>query len=561
MDVPLYRQIRYLGKYLRPHKAILIVSLTLSIVSTALGLIQPYFAKLFIDRIFIPRDSNLLIPLLTALVVVLIVSFFIRVANNYIYTLYSAKLLFKMREDLFAHLQKVPLSFFSKKKGGDIFSRIATDMADIQELVTDILPHYLFDFLTCGITAAILLWLNWKMALLSFCILPAAFFMIYRLRPRLMELSRAIAETNADVAHFLFEALGGAALIRAFGAEDSELKKLEQKHSGVLKYLLRFQILGAYSGSVPTGFIVVNTLVVFGYGGYLVLNDALSIGGLVAFSIYQGRVFAPLQGMMDGFLAMQKSKVALARVKEIFDIEPVSARGGKRTLPAGQLRGEIVFENVSFAYEDDESILADQSFRIPAGEVSALIGPSGIGKTTVCHLLLRLFDPDAGRITLDGIDLREFSMDWLRRQMSLVSQDTFLFHTSIFESIRYAKPDATSQEIVDAAKAACIQDFIESLPDGYDTVIGDRGVRLSGGQKQRICIARSILLDPKILILDEATAFVDPAVEERLKETMRSLMKNRTIVIVSHRESAIEGAHNIIALHDNAATEEQYDNE
>jgi ABC-type multidrug transport system fused ATPase/permease subunit len=482
-------------------------------------LIQPYFAKLFIDRVFIPRDSSLLLPLLAALVSILIVSFLIRAGNNYIYTLYSAKLLFKMREDLFAHLQKVPLTFFSKKKSGDIFSRIATDMADIQELLTDILPHYLFDLLTCAITAAILLWLNWKMALLSFLFLPAALFIVYRLRPRLMELSRAIAETNADVAHFLFEALGGAALIRAFGAEESELDKLEQKHSGVLKYLLSFQILGVYSGAVPTGFMVVNTLVVFGYGGYLVLNDALSIGGLVALSIYQGRVFSPLQGLLDGFLGMQKSKVALARVKEIFDIDPVAARDGARTLPEGQLRGEVAFENVSFAYEDGEPVLLEQSFRIPAGEVTALIGPSGIGKTTVCHLLLRLIDPDAGRITLDGIDLREYSMEWLRRQVSLVSQDTFLFHTSIIESIRYSKPGASRQEIVDAAKAACINDFIESLPDGYDTVIGDRGVRLSGGQKQRISIARSILLNPRILVLDEATAFVDPTVEERLKDT------------------------------------------
>jgi len=230
---------------------------------------------------------------------------------------------------------------------------------------------------------------------------------------------------------------------------------------------------------------------------------------------------------------------------------------GRGVMHGEQLRGEIAFENVSFAYEDGEPVLTSQSFFIPAGEVTALVGPSGIGKTTVCHLLLRLFDPDAGRITLDGIGLKEYRMDWLRRQMALVSQDTFLFHTSILESIRYAKPDATRQEIIDAAKAACIHDFIESLPAEYETVIGDRGVRLSGGQKQRISIARSILLDPKILILDEATAFVDPAVEERFKETMRSLMKDRTIVIVSHRESAIEGADNSIALQADAAEREE----
>lgn len=548
MDAPLHRQVRYLGKYLRPHRTILILSLALSVVSTAMGLIQPYFAKLFIDRVFIAREAGLLAPLLAALISLLIVGFIIRVGNNYIYTLYSAKLLFKMREDLFAHLQRVPLTFFSKRKSGDIFSRIATDMADIQELMTDVLPHYLFNFLTCAITAAILLWLNWKMALMSFAFLPAALYVIYRIRPGLMELSQNIAETNADVAHFLFETLGGAALIRAFGAEKLEQSRLEEKHSTVLKYLLRLQILGAWSGTVPTVFIVVNTLVVFGYGGYLVLNDALTVGGLVAISIYQGRVLGPLQGLMDGYLSMQTSKVALARVREIFDIEPAFSGDGDKVLDDGRLRGEIAFENVSFAYEDGEPVLENQSFSMPSGKVTAIVGPSGVGKTTICHLLLKLFDPDSGRITLDGVDLRELRTDWLRRQMSLVSQDTFLFHTSILENIRYAKPDADRVEIVEAAKAACIHDFIETLPNGYDTEIGDRGVRLSGGQRQRISIARSILLDPKILILDEATAFLDTAVEQRLKDTMRSLMERRTIVLVSHRASAIEGADKVITL-------------
>jgi ABC-type multidrug transport system fused ATPase/permease subunit len=363
-----------------------------------------------------------------------------------------------------------------------------------------------------------------------------------------MDLSKGLAETNADVAHFLFEALGGAALIRAFGAEELERKRLEQKHSQVLKYLLRFQVLGAFSGSVPMSFMVVNTLVVFGYGGYLVLDDTLSIGALVAFSIYQGRVFAPLQGMMDGFLSAQKSKVALARVKEILDVEPAYEQSGSKILGDGQLRGAIAFQNVSFAYEPKEPVLTNQSFHIPAGKITAIVGPSGVGKTTVCHLILRLFDPDAGAITLDGIDLKEFETSWLRTQVSLVSQDTFLFHTSILENIAYSKPGAAREEIVEAARAACIHEFIETLPDGYDTVIGDRGIRLSGGQRQRISIARSILLDPRILILDEATAFLDSEVEERLRDTMRSLMEERTILVVSHRASTVQGAENIITL-------------
>jgi len=548
MEKSLHNQIRYLGKYLRPHRTILIFSLSLSVISAALGMIQPYFAKVLIDRVFLARESGLLVPLLGALVALLTVGFLIRVSNSYIYTLYSARLLFKMREDLFAHLQRIPLSFFSKKKIGDIFSRIATDMADVQALITETLPNYLFDSLTCVITAAILVWLHWKMALLSFCFLPFAALMIRWIRPRLLELAKNVAESNADIAHFLFETLGGMTLVRAFGAEESECEKLQVKQSNMLGYLLRYQILGAFSGATPTIFIIINTLVVFGYGGFLVTRDALSVGSLVAFSIYQGRVFAPLQGLMEGFLAMQKSRVALTRVREILDIEPACPQGGD-VIPADEkLRGDIVFENVSFAYEETEPVLNELSFHVPPGKVTALVGPSGVGKTTVCHLILRLFDPDAGRITLDGTDLKNVKMDWLRKQMAIVSQDTFLFHTSIRENIGYSKPDAGDEEIIKAAKAACIHDFIQSLPEGYDTVVGDRGVRLSGGQKQRLSIARSILVNPRILILDEATAFLDPSVEDRLKETIRMLMKDRTILVVSHRSSTIQGAEKIIAL-------------
>ncbi len=564
-DVSFLKQIQYIGKYLRPHKRILIFSFLLSAVSTALGMIQPYFAKILIDRVFIDRESEILVPLLIALISLLIISFVIRVGNSYIYTLYSARILFKMREDLFEHLQRIPLGFFTKRKIGDIFSRIASDMADVQALVTETIPHYLFNFLTCVITAVILFWLNWKMALLSLSFLPAALYIIHRIRPKIMELSKNVAESNADIAHFLFESLSNTSLIRAFGAETPECEKLREKQSGILKFLLRYQILGAFSGSVPTMFTVINTLVVFGYGGFLVLEDTLSIGSLVAFSVYQGRVFGPLQGLMDGFLVMQKSRVSLTRVREILDIEPVCTENGGHVPEHGELRGDIAFKNVSFAYDENESVLRDLSFQIPSGKITALVGPSGVGKTTICHLILKLFDPDSGQITLDGTRLNQFRTEWLRKQIALVSQDIFLFHTSILENIRFSDARASDEDVEAAAKAACIHEFILSLPKGYHTVVGDRGVRLSGGQKQRISIARSILLNPKILILDEATAFLDASVEARLKETIQFLMKDRTILIVSHRFSTIQHADRIIAYEKEGlvyeGTAEEYLNE
>jgi ATP-binding cassette subfamily B protein len=548
MEETLRATIRYLAQYVRPHRTVLLVSIALSVVSTGLGMIQPLFAKVLIDKVLIGRDHELLITILIAVVCLLVVSFLLRVTNSYIYTRYSARVLFRMRQDLFDHLQRAPLTLFTKKKLGDIYSRIASDMADIQGLVTDTIPGYLFNSLTCVITAAILFWLNWKMALLSVLFLPFAVYVIGRIRPRLLHLGREVAETNADIAHFLFESLSGIGLIRAFGAERVESDKLEEKHEGVLGLLLRYQVLGALSGSVPTLYTIVNTLIVFGYGGYQVINGSLSIGSLVAFTAYQARLLGPLQALMDSFLAMQKSRVALSRVKEIFDVEPAFREEGDVVIASQAFQGRIVLEGVSFAYEKDEPVLRDLSVRIPGGKVTAIVGPSGVGKTTICHLIMRLFDPEEGRVVIDGKDLKELKIEWWRNQVALVSQETFLFHSTIAENIRFSKPEATDGQIIEAARAACIHDFIESLPEDYQTVVGDRGVRLSGGQKQRLSIARAILIEPKILILDEATAFLDASAESRLKETIRSLMEGKTTLVVSHRPSTIEGADRIIAL-------------
>ena len=548
MDIRITRHLGYLGGYLRPFKRILVFSFGLSVLSTLLGMIQPFFAKLLIDRILVGGNAGLLAPLLGCLVGLLLIGFAVRVGNNYIYTRYSARLLFRMREDLFAHLHRVPLQYFSRSRIGDIYARIAQDMAEVQGLVTDTAPNFLFNLLTCLITAAVLMWLNWQMALMSFACLPLSLYIIHHLRPRLVALTRQVTESNADISHFLLESLGSVGLVRAFGAEDHEIGKLERKQSRVLALLLKYQVIGAISGSLHTLFTIINTLVVFGYGGRMVLSGSLTIGSLVAFSIYQGRVFGPLQGLLDGFLGMQKSKVALARVREILDIETGPRESGGRVIDPADFKGEIAFENVSFAYEADEAVLRDLSFHIPAGRVTALIGPSGAGKTTLCHLILRLFSPTSGRITLDGIDLRELDNRWLKSRIAMVSQDTFLFHTSIMENIRYARPTASDAEVLAAARAACIHEFVAGLPEGYATLVGDRGVRLSGGQKQRISIARSLLIAPRILILDEATAFLDVSVESRLKDTLSALMAGKTILVISHRMSTLRGAHKVVVL-------------
>ncbi|WP_165477755.1 ABC transporter ATP-binding protein [Desulfobacter hydrogenophilus] len=548
VDPSIWEQMGYLGSYLKPHKKILIFSLILSALSTALGMLQPWFAKILIDRVFLGHQPGILFPVLGVLILLLVVGFGVRVANRYLYTKYSARILFAMREDLFSHLQRIPLVYFSKNKIGDIYSRIASDMADIQALVTDIFPKYLFDFLTFIITAVILFWLNWEMTLMSLAILPFAVWVVQAIKPKLFALSEDLAKTNAGIAHFLFESLSNTAAIRAFGAENCENEKLSTKQSGILDLLLRFQVLGAVSGSVPMAFAIVNTLIVFGFGGMKVLEGNLTIGTLVAFSVYQGRVFGPLQGLLDGILSIQKSKVALKRVREILDISPSTNQTGDQVLSLELSAKDLAIEDLSFSYDGQTPVFKNLSFTIPHGKTTALAGESGIGKTTLCHLFMRLYAPDAGTITWGGKDIHSLDRNWFRTQMAMVSQETFLFHTSILENIRFFKPDADIETVKKAAKAAQIHEFIESLPKGYDTLVGDRGTRLCGGQKQRLSIARAILMDPKILILDEATAFLDKTAEEGIKQTLKDLMKNKTIILVSHRKTAISHAHHLVVL-------------
>lgn len=533
--------------FAKPYWGRMLLVFLLSLLATLLGLGYPLFAKFFIDEILLRGRTDLLLPVAAGMFAVTLVAFLSGALNRYLYTWVSARILFDMRVALYRHLQRLSLPFYYKTKLGDIISRMNTDLAEAQRLTTDILLSLLTSLLTLAGAVGLLLWLNWKLFLTTGFLLPVTLLALRRLRPKVAATARELRTKNADLGSFLVETLSGMKLIQSFGVEEYESRRFAQKNEDYVRTILNLQILSVLTSGVPAMFLSISSLVIFLYGGSMVLSGAMSVGALVAFTAYLARALGPAQSLMGLYVNIQRTKVSLERVFELMELEPtVKEKEGAITLPS--VKGEVVFDNVSFGYEPETFVLRQASFTLPAGRVTAIIGPSGAGKSTIADLLLRFYDPQEGSIRIDGIDLRDFKLSFLRDTVAVVGQDTILFHATIEENIRYGKPDATWSEIREAARVAYIHDFIESLPDGYHTLVGERGMKLSGGQRQRIAIARAVLRSPQILILDEATSALDWLSEKYVREAVAALMKGRTTVIITHRLASVETADQILVL-------------
>jgi ATP-binding cassette subfamily B protein len=540
-------RVRRLLPFLAGFRSKLAIIFLLSFSNTILGLLQPIFTKILIDDVLLPRNLRLLWILSGIMIAVTLVSYVLGAFNRYYYTSVTARVLFNLRQHLFEHLQALPMRFHIRAKVGDLLSRLNSDIAEVQSMLTDTGFSFIANVFTLFAATGFLLWLNWKLFLLSLTLVPLQLYGVMKFRPLIVKQTRAVRELNAEISSFLVESLSAIRFIKLFVAEKIQHLRLSALGDAFVKAVTRLEMLSYLGASASTSSTVLGSALVMLYGGYLVIERQMTIGALVAFSAYQARAFNPLQALIDLYLRVQRAGVSVDRIFEFLDL-PTESDGATGKLQLPEVRGEIEFRHVSFSHDPAVPILGDLSFKIPAGGRLTIVGPSGAGKTSIVDLMARLIEPGAGTILLDGHDVRTFDLAWLRSQLVVTGHQAFVFHAPMIENLRYACPEASPEQVIAAARAAGLHDFIGSLPDGYNNPVGEHGATLSDGQRQRISIARALLKDPKILVLDESLSALDVASEAEIRAAVERALPGRTVIMITHRVSSIRPDDQVMVL-------------
>jgi ATP-binding cassette, subfamily B, bacterial len=544
--------LRRIGRLFRPYRMQLTAVTAIIVASSLVGLASPFLLRAVIDTALPDRNVRLLAALAAAMVIVAAVSSAFGVIQTWISTKVGQHVMHELRTSVFTHLQRQSIAFFTRTRTGEVQSRIQNDIGGMQSVVTSTATSIAANLTTAVGTAVAMVALSWRLSLISLVVMPPAIVLtrkVARMRRAITtQQQRELADLNVTIEEGL--SVNGVQLAKTMGTGPALVQRFAESSARLIDLELRSQLAGRWRmGSLSIIFAAIPA-VIYLAAGLPVTSRTVSIGTLIAFTTLQGGLFRPITGLLSTGVSVISSLALFARIFEYLDL-PVEVDEPARPVSVNPARvtGHVRFENVSFTYPGaDRPALAGIDLDVPAGSTLALVGETGSGKTTLGALLARLYDPSGGTVRIDGTDLRDMRLADLAAIVGVVSQETYLLHTTVRENLRYAKPAATDAEIEDAARAAQIHDLIASLPDGYDTMVGSRGHRFSGGEQQRIAIARTLLRDPRVLVLDEATSALDTETERAVQQAFDTLARGRTTITIAHRLSTVRNADQIIVV-------------
>ena len=544
--------------YLKPYTKQLILVLLCIIVSSFFSLLPSIITGKILDDGLLKQDFKALVYYIVLSLAVTLAASLIGVAETYINTWIAQHITFDMRNQMYQHLQKMSQRFFTTNNQGDIITRMTSDIDGVKAVVTNTFSSILSNSITLIIAMIAMFQKNWILALVGIIIVPLFTLPTRKAGKKRWTLTNESQQVNDEVNGILNETLSvsGQLLVKLFGKEKYEYERYEKANRRMIGLNIKESMAGRWFRVVLTTFTSVGPMLLYLAGGILMMkyNSDLTIGDITVLVALLGRMYMPVNSLLNIQVEWIRSMALFKRIFDYFDI-PVEIENAEDVVTPDKVTGDVVFEHVEFSYEESKKILKDISFTLNAGKSIAIVGPSGSGKSTIVNLIPRLYDVDSGSVTFDGIDVRKLDLKFLRDQVGVVSQETYLFNGTIRENLLYAKPDATEEAMVEALKKANIWDFIEKQEKGIDTEVGNRGLKLSGGEKQRISIARIILKDPTIFIFDEATSALDSISEKKIQDAINPIIKSKTSILIAHRLSTILAADEILVVKDGTIAE------
>ncbi|MFB7142456.1 ABC transporter ATP-binding protein [Gottfriedia sp. NPDC056225] len=546
-----------IGKYFMPYwKQTLLVVLIL-LVTSVLGILPPIIIQHIVDTALPNKNLSLLVYLVLASLSTTIISGLLGVWQNYLNAYVAQNIIYDMRNQMYVHLQQMPLQFYSNVKQGEVITRMTADISGVKAVFDSTIVSFANNLFILISTAVTLLVMNWKLGILGLIIVPLFILPTRKMGSIRWSIAKQTQEKTSEQNHIIQETLSisGYLLMKLFTKEKREYNTFDEINVQSTNLKIKESMAGRWFMMILSTFTSIGPMLIYLYGGYLYFQGEITIGAIISFVALLGRLYGPVGQLTNLYVNITSSIALFERIFEYFDMK-LTIKDRENAVEMNVMNLDIEFEEVSFNYQKDKTALQNISFIAPSGTMTALVGPSGAGKTTITNLIPRLYDMTSGSIKIGGRDIREFTIQSLRSHIGLVTQDSYLFNGTIKENLLYAKDDASDEEIIEACKAAYIHDFIMELPNGYDTVVGNRGIKLSGGEKQRLSIARVLLKNPEIIILDEATSSLDTLSEFYIQSAIQGLLKNKTSIVIAHRLSTIMAADHIIVLQDGEIVEE-----